>query len=58
MFIVTPLDNNLKSIVAHVHFTNHPNFNDDIKRMIDTICEVYKTKNINIKFASFDGDKK
>ena len=36
-FIITPVNSNYKSIVAHVYFTTHSNFGKDIKDIIDII---------------------
>ena len=56
-FIITPVCAAYKSFIAHIYFTAHANFKDDIKQIVKVITDYYNQNKIHVRFYSFDGDK-
>ncbi|CAL6015221.1 Conserved_hypothetical protein [Hexamita inflata] len=58
VFHVSPIDNNIPSFIAHMNFTTHGNFKEEMVHFIDILCQQLLNIGVRIKFLSFDGDKK
>ena len=57
-FIVTPINNKFPGFIAHLNFTTHGNFKEEMVEFIEVLCEEFLKINIKVKFLCFDGDKK
>ncbi|CAL6055650.1 Conserved_hypothetical protein [Hexamita inflata] len=58
VFHVSPVDNDIPSFIAHMNFTTHGNFKNDMVEFIDILCEQLLKIGVKIRFLCFDGDKK
>ena len=57
-FILTPIQEETKSIPIHLHFCDHGNFSPNMIDLTNCILKTLRELNVKVKFLSFDGDPK